>query len=558
MIQIYSTFFEQIEKEFPSAINDDFLIAYISSPYKKSFNNVNNEYFVTYYLINLKTKSVHLFEHAWRSLSYAMIGHYINKNTKHELTYPWETRNHKEKQEYIKHFIVNLDAEIYFITLQQFYKKYKLYKKLFTKKENLYEFSTETLVVYEEENQTIIIPSIVLVQALYTKSNKDSLFDSLIRPLGINSMISSCIKKDTVVGEKENYHLVMTGNSHIEDRGMLFYFFHNDTQKNYLNILSSQIKERSKIKVKIPKSNGIFNMEAEYSLLDENKQIYYIRNILKSNLIDDDVNNKSFTFYHPKSVFKKTENSNKDSNYDKTMKKNKIDGKVNNQQKVSSNDSTIDMGLNLNSVGSESFESMQIRTKREQDSGGKVLIEEGTEIMASTFMIRGSSKGMAKGIESKIIEELDNKDDLWFLPALKELEKYFTIDDTRVEPLPIHKKKYICSFMDNSRKKNRKYVVIQASDDNTSFIYIDIENDTSNRCKSILLINRFDMKTPVEYLVDKIMEAQIDWWSKPWENNSVLTDYPSSFTYKHGRDVSVNIKGLKRKILKQFTLRDRS
>ena len=125
MIQIYQHFFEELETENPKAVKENFVIAYISSPYLTSVKNLKNTYAIKIYFTHISSANVSSFVYAWDALSSVFIGHLFNINTGSSRTMPWEESKDK-KYKHTKQFSIELNNNHSFITLEDLHRKYGL------------------------------------------------------------------------------------------------------------------------------------------------------------------------------------------------------------------------------------------------------------------------------------------------------------------------------------------------------------------------------------------------------------------------------------------------
>ena len=564
MIQIYQHFFEELEVTNPKALNENFVIAYISSPYITSVKNLKNTYAIKIYFTHVSSSVVSSYVYAWDALSSVFFGHLFNINTGSNRTMPWENSIDKKVQ-HTKEFLIELENMKSFITLKDLYQKYGFYEKLFFDENNTQDIHKEFLTVYKTQNdEIIIIPCMVIVQAFYTKSPSNSLFDALTHPSGIKSMVKSCTHRGQWEGLDE-YYMVLDGKSHMADKDMLFYFSRNQIHSEYFNDLGFQIQNKEKIKIGIPKEQGQLKVTAEYIRI--NPKIFYIRNILRSDLKDNDTDNCYFLFEHPKSRSKKKKFNNRDPNYDVVRENSQTDGVVNDNEIANVNDSAIIVsaeGINLDSTGETSYNSQQVKKGIEEDRGGRISIVHTGIIKQATFRDKGinSTESNAKAIEYKVEENkipgiIEADENGWYDLVLWELKKYFIVNNKNYF-MPINEdKQYASSFLDNEKKIKRKYAIIDVTGlidgKQVSFLYVDIEPDKLNRRKATLILNKNSIIVEEKKLIQEILYAHLPNWGDDWKENVIIKQKKIEvMTHKHSNNIFSNIKTLMNKVFNDF------
>jgi hypothetical protein len=565
MIKIYQHFFEELEETQPKLLKDDFVVAYISSPFIANIKNLKNAYAIKIYFTHVTSASVYSYVYAWDALSSIFFGHLFNINTGSDLTIPWEDSRNK-RYKYINDFSIKLEEDISFITLKELYETYNFYKKLFVDDNKFQDLHKEFLAVYQtRDGNKIIIPCIVIVQAFYTMSPSNSLFDALINPSGIKSMVKSCEYKGKWES-LDDYHMELDGKSHMADKEMLFYFSRDIKHSEYFNKLSYQIQNEEHVKVEIPRKKGLLNIVAEYTRISPDT--FYIRNILRSDLKDNDTDNFSFSFFHPKSKYKKKKFDKRDSDYDTSRENSDTDGVVDDNEVANANDTEIIVsaeGINLDSTGESSYNSRQIKKGQEEDRGGRINTVYTDKESKVTFRDKSTndSESNAKPIKRKLennqtpgVIEVDG--DIWYEEILIELKKYFTVNSQNYL-MPINQdKKYTSSFLDKEKKKKRRYVIIEVSGElsgrQVSFLYIDIEKDEMKRRKFALILNKNSIIVDEKKLVQEILYTHLSQWGDIWTKNMIINQKNIQvIMHKHTKTTSSNVHELIKKILKNFT-----
>ena len=565
MIQIYQHFFEELEVENPKALKENFVISYISSPYLTNVKNLKNTYAIKIYFTHILSADVSSYIYAWDALSSVFLGHLFNINTGSNRTIPWEDSVDK-KYQHTKEFLIKLENKQSFITLEDLHREYGFYKKLFFDANKTQDIHKEFLSIYKTQNgETIIIPCMVIVQAFYTKSPSNSLFDGLIHPSGIKSMVKSCVHKGAWQGVDE-YYMRLDGKSHMADKDMLFYFSRNKIHSEYFNNLSYQIQNGKKIKVGIPKAKGQLKITAEYTRIAP--KTFYIRNILRSDLKDDDTENCCFQFEHPKSREQKKNFDNRDPNYDVIRENSETEGIVNDNEVANPNDSSIIVsaeGINLDSTGETSYASQQVKKGIQEDRGGRLSIIHTDKVKQATFRETGinSIDSNAKSIKHKVEENkvpsiFEADGNIWYDSILIELNKYFIVSNKNYFMPNNDDKKYTGSFFDAEKKIKRRYAIITISaeieETNFSFLYIDIEPDYKKHRKAALILNKNSIIVEEKKLVQEILYAHLPHWGDKWEENKTIKEKNIEvITHRHSGNVSSNIKTLMDKIFQKFT-----
>ena len=538
MIQIYQHYFEELEESIPKLLNANFVIAFISSPFRANVKNLKNAYAIKIYFTHIKSKDVYSYVYAWDALSSIFIGHSFN---------------------------INLEEDVEYISLKEVHERYGFYNKLFNEKGEAKDIHDEFLTIYTtREGNKVIIPCIVLVQSFYTKSQSNSLFDALTHPNGIKSMVKSC-KYQGIWEGMSDYFLKLDGKSHKADRAMLFYFSRDKTQTEYFNKLGYQIQNEAYVKISIPKTIGSLTIEAEYTRIATNT--LYIRNILHSDLINNDIDKFSFEYEHPKSKKKKNKSDKRDFDYDVFQEYSETDGIVDDNEIASANDTDITVsaeGINLGSVGDGTYNSRQLKKGQEEDRGGRIQIIHTDKVKKATFRDKSISNldANAKPIKFKQENDLvpgmiETEGDIWYEKILIEFKKYFEVNNQNYI-MPINQdKKYASSFLDKDKKKRRRYVIIELNGEVNgsylSFFYIDVEKDETKRQKSALILNKNSIIVDEKKLVQEILYAHVGQWGDIWKKNIIIKQRGIPLiTHKHTKTISSNVQELIKKVLKEF------
>ena len=320
------------------------------------------------------------------------------------------------------------------------------------------------------------------------------------------------------------------------------------------------------MKATIPKEEGFLKIGAEYIRIAPNT--YYIRNILHSNLINDDTDEFSFEFEHPKSRKKKDRFDKRDSDYDIFQENSDTDGIVDDSETASTNDTDIIVtaeGINLDSVGDSTYNSRQLKRGQEEDRGGRIHIIHIDKEKKATFRDKSmnNSESNAKSIKYKLENKqtprvIEADGDIWYEDILIELKKYFFVTNQNYL-MPINQdKKYTSSFLDNDKKNKRRYVIIDVNGElfgrKVSFLYIDIEKDELGRRKSTLILNQKSIIIDEKKLVQEILFAHISQWGDDWKENKIIKQKNIEvLTHRHSNNAGSNITTLIKKISKYFT-----
>lgn len=144
------------------------------------------------------------------------------------------------------------------------------------------------------------------------------------------------------------------------------------------------------------------------------------------------------------------------------------------------------------------------------------------------------------------------------MDILNELKKYFIVTNQNYL-MPIDKdKKYTSSFLDNTKKDKRRYVIMDVNgglfEENFSFFYIDIEKNKLRQQKSILIINKKSIMTDEKILVQEILFNHLHEWGHDWKENKIIKQKKIEvLTHSHSKNTNRNILNLIKKISKNFT-----
>lgn len=566
MLQIYEQFLNSIKQTSPTIIEHDFIIAYISSPYPRHLHGYNNTHTIKVYFVDSKTGFSYSHEYAWDGLSSIFIGHYFNFLTKDSLTKSWKAKKALDKEVH-KKFSIDLSVEPDFITLKQCHDIYGFYENLFKEKAKLGDLVDETLAIYhDEKGNVLIIPSIIIVQAFYSMSNENSLFDALTRPSGIKSMVHECTFRGRKDG-KNFYYIEISGESHKIDIKMLFYFSYDQKHAQYFNTVNYQILNSKKILAPIPSDKGILNITAEFTRKNNNN-VYLITNIIYSDFLDREETKKNkFQAHHRKQKKKKKKHEKRDTSLDKRVQDSISDGKIDDREIANSHDTELSVsaqGINLKSTGETTYEMEWVTKNEEEDRGGRIFVEPSNNVKKATFNQNKSGDKNAKAKSVKRQEEEPETPALeiakgknWFDEEVRELKKIFKVSYKKYN-IPVHKKKkYTSSYKDNKKKQRRRYVVMKIDGvlegKQRSFFYIDIEKDDKDRRKSALILNNKNIVHDVHTLIQQILFKHLKRWGKEWNMNPILKDKGLSFfTYRHSDNVKSSIQTLKNNVIKNF------
>ena len=290
-LNVYKNFFEDFENDpnysrYAVYKNDDFIIAAISSPFYSKNPKLINELSVYIYFSNLNKQIVVRKEYAWESLSRTYIGHVplrkVNKKGLGSISW-FEYNGHKRKPKYFKFHTEHFKG---FVTYKELEEKYGL-KFWIHERPETKEIMQETISVYEYDNQVILIPSIVNIQAFYTKSGANSLFDALGSSQGLSLMVNSSGFEMDVEIHQSFYHIYATGHSHIVDAKMLLYYSYDQDITDIFNKCAMDISLGKKIEAKIPKKGFIEFKADSYTRKLGRKIISFITSIHSSNLSDE-------------------------------------------------------------------------------------------------------------------------------------------------------------------------------------------------------------------------------------------------------------------------------
>lgn len=510
VLDVYSNFFEDIQtdpayEKYKKYINDDFIISYISSPFKSNNPNHVNEYSIYIYFSSLNRHILLKKEYAFESLSRIYIGHVPLKDYV-------ENIHHKRWKE----FSGNNDAPRKFSFDTSTFKKFITTRDLKNYGFKLWTFSeelakdilSETIAVYEYENNVYLIPSIVSLQAFYIKSKYNSLYDAMISPQGIGSMVNVSEFRISPDTGKNKYYLDISGDAHMEDCTMLAYFSSEDYLKRLFNDISMNISLGNQIEAIIPKKGIIEFVGDSFYREHDDKKIFLVTSIYKSNLTREFVDKMGIIdLAHPNSCKYSEVDKGAKTNANKPGKDTKGDNKLNDNNKVDYLEKALEVfsdDLHLDSIGSTELAYDKVSAgDRERAKKGQATKSDKKKKSPSSRKPRGG-KGEAKPIENKVTEEKlkplgeenkTNEEEVLIKQLKSKGLKIIFMSYLVPFPNGLDKGPIFC-YTDSDKKHRRSFFVMRVSgkynNKNICFFYVDLEKDKFGKKKEILLIKRND------------------------------------------------------------------
>ena len=553
VLDVYSNFFEDIRtdpayEKYKKYVNDNFIISYISSPFKSNNPNHTNEYSVYIYFSSLDRHILLKKEYAFESLSRIYIGHVPLRDYV-------ENINHKRWKEFNgdddapRKFSFDTSTFKGFVTTKDL-KNYGFKFWTFAEEEAS-DILNETIAVYEFENSVYLIPSIVNLQSFYIKSKYNSLYDAMISPQGIARMVNVSkfrISPDT--GNKK-YYLDISGDAHMEDCTMLAYFSNNDYLKNLFNQISLDISLGNKIEACIPKKGIIEFVGDSFYREHDGKKVFLITSVYKSNLTSEFVDKIGIIdLAHPNSCKWSENNKSGDKNGNKPGKDTKGDNKLNDNNKVDYLEKALEVfsdDMHLDSIGPTELAYEKVSAgDRERAKKGQATKKDKKLKSPSSRKPRGG-EGEAKPIENKIEEEKlkplgeDNNAD----------EEKVLIKELEIKGMKIISMSYLVPFLngldkgpifcyiDSNREHRRSFFVMRVSgiynNQDICFFYVDLEKDKDGKKKEILLIKRKDnFFSLVDNEIKSAILDQVEKGNRKWlKDTSNIFEENEYITMRH-------------------------
>lgn len=564
-LNVYTNFFEELISDpnyakYEKYKDDDFVIAWISSPSKSKNPLLTNELSIFIYFANIRGKILIKKEYGWESLKRIYLSQVPLKkpNEKGQNSISWSQYIHKKDH----HIKLKFDTMAFngFISLREITSLYGFNMWTLHEKE-AEDILNEIIAVYEYENTIVLIPSIVSIQAFYTMSNENSLFDALSSPQGLARMVHNARYAIVKTTGERRFHVWASGNSHLADADLLTYFSQDNDLKLMFNNVSMNIFNSEKIRAAIPKKGSI-EIVADYFMKKQNdgKIAYLITSVLRSNLVNDVAENLGVVeYYHPnKFTWKEDQNKSPTEGKSPYAKNTPGDNNLDDSNKVddyefpflaSSNDvyygSTGSLHLSINEISAGTRKRSR---KRKQEPK-----KDETNKSPSS---RTPSGGKGDG---KPIKDDNNVEKLQLLPE-KETSDYNIklIEELKTQNFEVTYKTYAIPFPNGSDKwpmfcyidkdkTRRSFFVMRASGQYKSeyicFFYVDLEKDTNGNQKEILIIRRDDAFSDLlDSKIKPVIISQIEIGNSKWlkGNSNILQD--NEFTTMHHMRNQTSVK----------------
>lgn len=534
-LNVYKNFFEDFKNDpdylkYKAYKDDDFIIAAISSPSPSIKPDLANELSIYVYFSNLKKQIVLKKEYAWESLSRTHIGHVPLRELNEDgfSSIPWS--EHRGKKSKAKHFVFDTNTFIGFIQFKDLDKHYD-FKLWIHERPETQNIMDETIAVYEFDNKVVLIPSIVNIQAFYTKSKANSLFDALASPQGLALMVKRSGYEVDPKTKKNIYHVYATGNSHIADASMLTYYSYDQDISDMFNKCAMDIHLGKKVKAKIPKK-GLIEFEADYFFKVSGKKILYLITSIQSSKLSNETILKigEVKFHHPNAH--KWVQSSKSTTSQKPRKNTPAKQELNDSTKVDSEETPFLAEANdmyMNSTGEiELVVDVVSPGERERGkSGNKPKVDKNKKAPSSRTPRGGSGEG--KPVENKpILDKLEvllETDDFGSSNnIIKELRSRALKVEYKTYKVPLLKGEEIgpsLCYRDKEKKQRRKFFVMKVSgiymNNVVDFFYIDMEPKEDNTKKEILIIkSNKDFENMVMDTINIAIIDQVENGNRKW------------------------------------------
>jgi len=553
VLDVYSNFFEDIRtdpayEKYKQYVNDDFIISYISSPFKSNNPNHVTEYSIYIYFSSLNRHILLKKEYAFESLSRIYIGHVPLKDYV-------ENISHKRWKEFSgdndapRKFSFDTSTFKRFITTKDL-KNYGFKLWTFTAEEAR-DILNETIAVYEFEDNVYLIPSIVSFQAFYIKSKYNSLYDAMRSPQGIGSMVNVFEFRILPDTGKKKYYLDITGDAHMEDCTMLAYFSSEDYLKRIFNDISMNISHGNKIEAIIPKKGIIEFVGDSFYREHDGKKVFLVTSVYKSNLTREFVDQVGIIdLAHPNSCKYSEVDKGTKKNSNRISKDTKGNNKLNDNNKVDYLEKALEVfsdDMHLDSSGSTELAYDKVSAgNRDRSKKGQATKSDKKEKSPSTRKPRGG-EGEAKPIENKATEEKLNplgeenktKEEEVLIKELK-LKGLKIISMSYLVPFPngLDKGPAFC-YTDSEKQHRRSFFVMRVSgiycNKDICFFYVSLKKDKNGKRKEVLVIKR---KNDFSNLVDNEIKSaildQVENGDRKWlKDNSTILEEKEYITLRH-------------------------
>ena len=477
-LNVYKNFFEDLKNDpnysrYAAYENDDFIIAAISSPFYSKNHRLVNELSVYIYFANLNKDILVRKEYALESLSRTYIGHMplreINKNGFSSIS--WFEYKYKKRKP--TSFCFNTESFKGFIKYKDLKEKYGLTFWIHERPETK-DIMEETISIYEYGNHVVLIPSIVNIQAFYTKSEANSLFDALGSPRGLSLMVNSSgyeMDKETY---QNFYHIYATGSSHIADAKMLLYYSYDKDITDIFNECAMDISFGKKVEAKIPKKGLIKFTADSFNSKYEEKIISFVVSIHSSNLSDDVVHQVgSYVKYHHPKAYVWTHRREHNGNTN-PMKNTPSTNTLDDDKKVDASEVPIEVeakDMYTSSTGSMGLE-IEVVSPGERERGfPRRSPKQDKNIKSPSSRTPRGGSGEGKSIENKSSSEIpENIQEADILSSTMDIvkllyDKGFDVEH-RTFYIPFSKKKStrpVFCYVDSEKKQRRRCFVLKAS-----------------------------------------------------------------------------------------------
>jgi len=544
-LNVYRNFFEDFENDpnysrYAAYKNDDFIIAAISSPSYSKNPKLINELSIYVYFANLNKNIVVRKEYAWESISRTYIGHIplreVNKNGFSSIS--WFDYKYKKRKptsfcfdtEYFKGFIKYKDLE------EKYGLKFWIHDRPETK-----DIMEETISVYEYGNHVVLLPSIVNIQAFYTKSEANSLFDALGSSQGLSSMVNSSGYEIDAETYQSFYHIYATGLSHIVDAKMLLYYSYDKDITDIFNQCAMDISIGKKVEAKIPKK-GVIKFEADsFNCERGEKTISFVTSIHSSNLSDEVVHQVGsyVKFHHPKAYeWAQSRENNENTN---PMKNTPSTNTLDDDKKVDTSEVPIEVeakDMYTSSTGSMGLE-IEVVSPGERERGlPRRSPKQDKNIKSPSSRTPRGGAGEGKSIENKSSSEIpENIQEADSLNSAMDIVKFLYDKGFDVEHrtfyIPFSKKKSIrpvFCYVDSEKRQRRRCFVLKASGvykyQAIVFFYVQAETREDQTRKEILIIKKNeDFGTMLTSVIIPAILDQVDNGNRKWlkDRNDILS-----------------------------------
>jgi hypothetical protein len=320
----------------------------------------------------------------------------------------------------------------------------------------------------------------------------------------------------------------------IIDKKKILYFVHNKNYSQMFHHVYFNCKDNNPITAKFP-FEKTFQMACKTLKLSSDPNTFLVTRIIGSNMINTffKLNNIDLHVHHPLSKEREDSTGKRDPNKDRKQKvpRKRPDG-FNDQLSTSASipPQTVTDEANIDYFPEEEDTSIiETNGKREEQGGVTVVVPVQVDDF-STSGSKGDGKHSAQQVTTsnekpKIKEypsplQASNKNEI---NDILSIEKSFRNNNFRVNyrkgfdfPDRTDGKKRAISYSDDKMETSRGYILLSISKKNNSYLYLDVEQKSTNK-EILLLINQ------TEDMVHKCVYQQVHYGNHKWLSKDDLT-----------------------------------